>query len=222
MRIFVQPYAMRFNTASTQSLSISRNGNNTFQGTSAATMIIRLRINAVVNGQNFFDIGSDGTQSAMVIKNQNNTTPTLRINFRAGGTAVNYDIDGTVFSYVLGKIYTIALRYTGALLQTYVDGVLIDSRAATGAIGTLTQNWRVGAAGSGAGPATIDVFFVKAWKLALSDVELQRATFSKFSSGSVIYLNFSEGSGTPVERAQNGTVTLSNSPTWLSVGRSVV
>lgn len=220
-RIALQNFAMRHVNASNQSITVARIAANDLTGLSAATMVMRLSLSESINGGNYFDPGSDGTQSVMAIKNQNNTTPTFRINFRAGGVGVNYDIAASTFSYKLGKVYTIALRYTGSLLQFYVDNFQqLDSRSASGAFGTLTQNWRVMASGSGASPGSGDVYFARMWTSALNDTDLTNAMNGSFTAGAALNLDFTEGTGTPVEKANAATVTLNNAPAWITAGRA--
>lgn len=216
-RLQLQPSIMHFVSASSQNLKIGYVGSsNKLDGLSALTMVIRLKINAAVNGGIYFSAPYDGTQAMVAIKNTNNTNQTIRINFRAGGTAVNYDVSN--FTYALSTVYTMAIRYNGSLLEFWVDGHKYDSRAATGAFGTSddTKSWGVIYGGNSNGTADMDAIFARAWNTALTDPQLYQAMLGTYTTGAILNLPFMEGAGTPVETANGATVTLSGFPTWIS------
>ncbi len=181
-------------------------------------MVIRMKINKVINGAGFFGAPSDGTQSMIALKNTNNIFPQFRINFRAGGVAANFDV-GT-FKYVIGKTYTVGVRYNGSLVDVWVDGVLIGSQAASGAFGTTSQNWSINTVAGGTKGA-LDVFFARSWKTALSDSDFVLAMNGVIVPASILDMRFLEGTGTMVDSANNATMSIANAPVWFPYGRKI-
>lgn len=207
-RLVAQPYYMNILNSSSQSVGVTRIAANDLSGLSAGTLVIRCRITSVVNGGVIFQAPTDGTQNIMVIKNQNNTSQKFRFNFRSGGANNNNDVSG--FTYTLNQWYTLGLRYNGSAVDFWVDGVKIQSNAASGAFGTLTSNWTIGS-------HNIDVWFARAWTTALSDSDMAAATSTNFKAGAALNVDFAEGKGLPIDKANNATVTVSNGPSWMQL-----
>lgn len=214
-RFLVQKYYMNFVAASSQRVRIIQEAANEFDGLSGATMVIRMRVNAVVSSGNYFASPNDSVQGMMTIKNTATTNKSFRVNFRAGGVAVNYDVGAgsSQKQYNLNEWMTIALRYTGSVIEFWVNGSKIDSRAASGAFGTTVTDWEIAAANA-SGFSSMDVMWARAWKSSLSDSNLNLAIAQNYITGACLNLDFTEGTGTPVDRGIGAQVILAGSPTW--------
>lgn len=214
-RELIHPYYLKCIAASGQKIQIAKTATNQLDGLSAVTMVIRCRISAVVNGGNICSSPNDSVQTALVLKNRNTTAQAFRLNSRMGGSTHNFDATTNVQDYNLNDFMSLAVRYDGANVEIWKDGLKIASQAATGAFAASTTNsWFVCGDGGGNTPATQDVVFFRVWTSALSNANLVAAMQSGYKTGSVIDLELNEGTGTPVDLANNATVTLSGTPTW--------
>lgn len=195
----------------TTSSSLSLPGNS-MSDLSAYTAVMRLVINGATAGGAYLALPYNVNSAGLIKHNNNAAIPGFRINSRINGVDYNYDVAG--YRYKLGKECTVALRYTGSVLEFWVDNVLYDSRSASGSLGTTNTTYGINPAIALNGDASY--VFARIYNTSLSDTNLSLAMAGVKVPGFIFNIDF-QGTpgttGTPSETILNGTVTVTGTPT---------
>lgn len=217
----LHPYSLALapSSGNNQRVKVDVTPTNTLSGLSAATMVGRIKINAVISGSNFMAGPGDGSNQVFTFKNYNTASNGIRINTRVGGANLNYDVPTNNFSYNTDRFYNFGFRYDGTTMTTWVDGRQVHAKAASGTFPTITNTgWWVNGDRDGGGASNINCAFFRVWTSALSDTNMINAMNKGYTTGAVIDLEFQEGSGTTTaDLANNATVTFvsgASTPTW--------
>lgn len=210
LRPAVQNY--KYTATTTSSLSIAKTVGNDLSGVAGATMVVKWIPNTVVSGGQIFQFGFDGVATGtLLIKNQNTSINKYRISYQLSGAGgVGVDVDG---EYTAGKPSTVALRFTGSVIECWVDGILKSSTAAVGVLeNSPSIGYAINSTHAPAGYANGSYVFVRAWNKALPTLDLILAIRGVKIGSPVFNMDFQEGSGNPTESNGAG-VTLNGTPT---------
>jgi Ca2+-binding RTX toxin-like protein len=176
---------------------------------------IEARINATSFTKNFQAILNKGDNAWRIQRNG----MTNGLEFAIGeGSTVRYV--STTSGINFGQWHHVAGVYTGSQMLLYIDGVLVASTAASGAVPTNNYEFRIGEDAQYPG-RTFHGFMdeVRVWNVARTQSQIQsnmNGSVAGNSTGLIGYWQFNEGSGTTVAdiTGQGSTGTLMNGAGW--------
>lgn len=208
---------------------ISKTATNDIAGLSALTIVSRLKIQAIVNGGYLIGAPHDVTNNRLFdFKNSNTNNNTFRYNTGLN-SSLSFDVAGR--PYDLNRFFTVGLRYTGSVIETWYDGVLINTSTAVTSNATFpttaTGNqgaWFLNTATSGTNH-NASFAMLRVWPRSLSTQELLAAMMQEYGAGNEgspsINLDFTQTSGL-IDKL-GATITISGTNSWTPIiGRGTV